>query len=937
MLKFILTSVFIFLFSAIYSQRYGNVKGVVFDTLANQPVSAATVTVVAKKDSSLVSFGMTDNAGRFEITGIPDGDYRLLFTHVNYHNRNVFFSISENEKSKDLGRVRMDDKTQMLAEVVVTNEAPPVTMIGDTVQYNAGSFKVQPNASVEQLLKKLPGVKVEKDGTVKAQGEKVTRVLVDGKEFFGNDPKLATKNLPADAVDKVQVYDKQSDQAELTGFEDGNYEKTINLKLKADKKKGVFGKVSAGGGTDGRYEGKANVNSFKGARQMSMLAMGNNTNAEGFSFMDILNFTGGMGKAQGGGGSFSINVSADDAALMGMAGNTNGINTMLGGGLNYNNIIGTKLDLQSSFFSNRLSPDIERHTSRQNFLQGGAVNYYSSNSYSNKINNTQRLNLNLLYQIDSQHSIRFMPSISYQSAKSQSNSDYRTLASNFNLQNDGTSFNQGENSGFNFKNEIMFRKKFKKRGRTFSAFLQTTINEMDGDGFLNSLTNFYNINTGSVMNRDTINQQYTNTGDQKGYNARLVYTEPILKRSLLEFSVGKSNNKNQSEQVTRDFNKTSGKFDLVNELQTNDFINTYGYTNAGLRMRTQKRKYNYSFGLTWQNAELEGKVISGIKDSTLSKSFNNLLANASFKYNFSKFKSFSITYNTFTTQPTVSQLQPIADVSNRLHIRQGNPDLKQEYTHALQGSLNLLSPYKNKNLFFFFNAMKTNNKIVNNDSINLLTGVRYTKPVNVDGIHNLNVNLSYSVPARFVKGTFEVSTRSSLYKGKQFINSTENSINTWTLGPEVRLDMNLHEKLNMMMSVNIDYTKTKYSLQSSLNTNYLRHEYSLSADWQMPASFFLSSEFTYTKNSQRIEGYNVDVPTWNASISKQFLKYNRGELKLSIYDILNRNIGISRNTNQNYIEDVRVNTLRRFCLLSFTYSLSKTGLNSGNGMKVIRR
>src|SRR5204863_7459284 len=230
-----------------------------------------------------------------------------------YHTTNKIFTINDDNKSRDFGSITMNDKNKVLEEVVVTNDAPPVTMVGDTVQYNAGSFKVQPNASVEQLLKKLPGVKVEKDGTVKAQGEKVSKVLVDGKEFFGNDPKIATKNLPADAIDKVQVYDKQSDQAQLTGFEDGNYEKTINLKLKKDRKKGVFGKVMAGGGDQERYSGKGNVNSFKGARQFSAIGMANNNNAEGFSFMDILNFTGELSRMQRGssGGNINMNISGE--------------------------------------------------------------------------------------------------------------------------------------------------------------------------------------------------------------------------------------------------------------------------------------------------------------------------------------------------------------------------------------------------------------------------------------------------------------------------------------------------------------------------------------------------------------------------------------------------------------------------------------------------
>ncbi|MCY7309414.1 MAG: carboxypeptidase-like regulatory domain-containing protein [Chitinophagaceae bacterium] len=248
--------IFLLLLSACFTtillaQKNGSVKGIAFDIISKQPVAAATVTVLERKDSSLVTFTMTGDDGQFQINGLAKGEYRLMISHVNYHNSNRFFSVTETAKNAELGNVTMNDKVKVLEEVVLASEAPPVTLINDTIQYNAGSFKVQPNASVEQLLKKLPGVKVEKDGTIKAQGQNVTKVLVDGKEFFGNDPKIATKNLPADAVDKVQVYDKQSDQAQLTGFEDGNYEKTINLQTGVRKTKPV--------NVDGIYNINSNI------------------------------------------------------------------------------------------------------------------------------------------------------------------------------------------------------------------------------------------------------------------------------------------------------------------------------------------------------------------------------------------------------------------------------------------------------------------------------------------------------------------------------------------------------------------------------------------------------------------------------------------------------------------------------------------------------
>ena len=926
--------------TTLLAQKNGSVNGVAFDTISKQPVVAATVTVLERKDSSLVTFTMTGSDGRFELKGLANGDYRLMITHVSYHNSNKFFSITEANKTAELGNLIMNDKAKVLEEVVLAAEAPPVTLINDTIQYNAGSFKVQPNASVEQLLKKLPGVKVEKDGTIKAQGEKVNRVLVDGKEFFGNDPKVATKNLPADAVDKVQVYDKQSDQATLTGFEDGNYEKTINLKLKKDKKKGMFGKINAGVGNKERYEGKFNVNSFKGARQFSAIGMGNNTNAEGFSFMDILNFSGELARMQrGGGGNININISGEDAAAMGIngGGRNNGINTAWGGGLNYNNIIGSKLDFQSNYFYNRYNPNQESHIQRQYFLPDSSY-FYNQNSFADNLNNSHRFNLNTLYQVDSMNSIRITPSFSYQTTNNRSQTDYQTLSEDKVLTNEGFSNNTSSTKGYNFRNDITWRKKFARKGRTFSLSLQTSLNESDGDGSLSSINSFYYPN-GSLLKRDTLNQQSTTKGDLKGYNAKAVYTEPVWKRSLLEFSVSKSNTKSTSEKLTHDYNKLNGKYDQLNNTLSNDFENTYGYINAGIRIRTQKKKYSYAVGANWQQAELEGKITTGVKDSLISKTFRNILPNARFQYNFTRFKSFSLSYNTSTNQPGMSQLQPVPDNSNSLNIREGNPDLKQEFNHTAQVHLTLVSPYKNKNLFMFLTAQATQNKIVNYDSINSL-GVKRTKPVNVNGVYNINSSISYSMPVRFLKGTVEVSSNTGVFKTKQFINTVGNDIRTFSVGPELRLDMNPTEKLNVGVGAGFNYNKTKYSLQSALNTNYLSQEYNASLDWEMPKGFFFATDFMYTINSQRAAGFNTKVPLWNASISKQMLKFNRGELKLSARDLLNKNVGISRNTNNNYMEDSKVLTLRQFFLLSFTYSLSKTGLNnagSGGGMRIITR
>ena len=924
MKKLYLLIICCFLYSFLLAQKNGVVKGIAFDTLSKQPVVAATVTLLLKKDSSLVSFAMTDSRGQFEIAGLANGEYRLLTTHVSYHNSSRLFTINDNNKQLNLGNIIMTDVSRMLSEVTVTAEAPPVTLIDDTVQYNAGSFKTVPNATVEQLLKKMPGIKVEKDGTVKAQGQEVKKVLVDGKEFFGSDPKLATKNLPADAVDKVQVYDKASDQAQLTGFDDGNSEKTINLKLKKDKKKGMFGKVMAGGGTNDRFEGKGNVNSFKGARQFSVIGMGNNTNSEGFSFMDMLNFNGSMSNVQSGGGGIEISIRNDNDNSQNNS--SNGIRTIWGGGFNYNNIIGNKTNFTSNYFYNRYNPNTETHIQRQYFLPGDSSYYYNQNSFAKNLNNSHKLNLGADIQIDSFHSIKISPSIGYQQTANSSVSDYNTFSLTGKPGTSGYSENESNNKGYNFRNDLLFRKKFRRAGRTLSLSLQNNVNASDGDGSLLS-TNTYRNTTGMVIRTDSINQHNTNSSDLNGYTAKLVYTEPIFKRSLLEFSIAKSNTISTAQKSTYDYNKLSGKFDHLNDRLTNDYENSYGYNQAGIRWRMQLRKFNAAAGVNWQQSELEGQSIAAGKDTTISKTFYNLLPNVRLQYNFTKFRNLRLNYTTSTKQPSVTQLQPVPDNTDPLNIKAGNADLKQELTHSVQLNFFSVNPFRNKNLFAFINLRRTDNKIVDFDTIDSV-GVKTTRPVNVNGVYDISGTVNLGLPLQFLKGSIHFGVTGSYTKNKSFINSAANSINTLNVSPDVRLDFEITEKLDISVSAGVNYYKTQYGLQASLNTEYLNHTYSTEINWQLPKSFYFNTEFTYTINNQLASGFNAKVPLWNAFISKQFLRYNRGEIKLSAFDMLKQNIGVSRSTSQNYIEDKRVKNLQRFFLLSFTYSLTKNGLSS---------
>lgn len=467
--------------------------------------------------------------------------------------------------------------------------------------------------------------------------------------------------------------------------------------------------------------------------------------------------------------------------------------------------------------------------------------------------------------------------------------------------------------------------------------LLNNINNSSGNGHLESMTNFYDA-ADLLLNTDSLNQKNTYSEHLNGYNARAVYTEPIFKKSLLELSLVNAYTSNSNEKTTWDYNHNNGKFDIVNNLLTNNYENTYRFNTAGIRIRKQSKLYSYALGVAWQMAGLKGKVITGVKDSFIRKMFADLLPNARFQYNFSRFKNIMLSYSTSTSQPTVAQLQPVPDNSNPLYIKQGNPNLKQEFTHVIHFNSSLVDPFKNRNFFAFISFMKTQNKIVNNDRINNL-GIDSVMPVNVNGVYSMNGNLNFGFPVHWLKGTIDITANFTQYHGKQFVNGTANTINSNNIGPEVRLELNPTEKLNLSFSAGVNYSKTSYSIPSARNAEHLVKECNVEVGWQLAKGLFFATDLNYRVNKQFTDGFNSTVPLWNSSLSKQMLRFNRGELKVSANDILNKNVGINRSTNQNYIEDSRVNNLQRFFLLSFTYNLTKTGLGKtgGGGMKIITR
>ena len=906
-----------------------SVKGQLTDSLQKQQVSDATVSLVNAKDSSLVAFTRTDSTGHFSFHQLKPGKYRLSASQVNFHPGWKNFELINDV---DLGTLSMKDKSIMEA-VTVTAQRPPVVVNGDTLEFNAEAFKTKPNAVVEDMLKKMPGVEVDKDGTIRVNGKRISRVLVNGKDFFNGDPKMATRNLAADAIDKVQVFEKQSDQSEFTGIDDGNKTPTINLKLKKDKKNAAFGKASMAAGTKERYDGQFNINKFDGERQLSAIGMANNTNRQGFSLMDMLNFSGQTRKMMGGGGVRIVvnNGDGDDNGFgLPVAGinNNQGITQTIAGGLNYNNTWNKKTELNASYFYNNLTLDNTRNTNRRNIVPGNEFTYLQNSSSENR-SNSNRLNFSVDHKIDSFNSIKLSSVIGYQQGKAKKQNDYESFIPDDKILNNGFSNTDHSTEGYIINNELLYRHKFKKKGRTFSVTGAMQYNDSRAKGVQNAINNFFS--NGSISLRDTLDQNTRLNSITQSYSVNANYTEPLSKRSLLEFRGFYNINQGELDRKTFDYNKTSGKYDRVNTILSNAFENIYAYTGGGVSMRTQQKKYGYSLGANLQYAQLN----SQLKDSVFNvqQYFTNLLPIANFSYNFTKAKSIRLDYSTSTSQPSVRQLQPVKDLSDPLNISVGNPALKQSYTHNASLQFFNASQAKQKNLFIFFNYAGTKNAIVGSDVINS-SGIRTSMPINTNGVYNLLANVEHGFRVKKLKTRFDAGISMNFNRSVNFINNEKNKTGVFSVMPRISANYSYKELLDIEAVARVSYNDARYSLQSSFNNEYWRQVYELNVILNLPAGFNISNEFSYSAYTGRSNGYNPRIALWNASVSKQVLKSKKGEVKLSAFDLLNQNTGIDRSGNTIYVEDIRYKTLQRFFTLGFTYSLQKA--SSGGPGAVIK-
>jgi hypothetical protein len=895
------------------------IQGTLKDSIANRALNAATVSLVYEKDSSLLSFSRTNESGVFNFKNVTPGAYLVSVSYVGYVPKWVPVLIGS-EKTVEMGVIYMNDVNTM-STVTVTARRPPVVINGDSVEFNSENFKTAPNAVVEDLLKKMPGMEVDKSGGITVNGKTVTKVFVNGKEFFSGDPKMATKNLPADAVDKIQVYDRKSDQAMFTGIDDGSEETAINLKLKKDRNRSTFGKLSGGAGTPSVFDVQGNVNVINNDEQFSAIGGANNTNRQNFSNRNIVNFSGGGGGRPGAGGGVTINFGGGSGET---DANAQGIADTYSIGGNYSNIFNDK---KTEFNANLSVSDVTRNNNSSSFTQnltpGNAFNRIS-NSNSIAGNKQQNFGSTIDHKVTDNFSFRFTPSLGLQQTTNYSEDSTQTYLTNGSLLNSNTTIASSASDAVNAASTLLLRKKFAKKGRTLSSTITQSFNRSNSTGnqFTEQLT--YNQN---VLTKDSIlDQQNTRKGENTSYSANLIYTEPLGKKSLLEFNTYLSKSIGSSSRRIFDRNDATDTYDLLNTRLTNEFNSEYTYSGGGMSYRSNQKKYNFATGFSLQKAMLDGENISA--KTKLSQSFQDILPNATFRYNFSQTKNLNIDYRTSTNQPSITQLQPVLDQSNINRQSIGNPDLKRSYVHNLNIRFFSSKILAGKSFFSTLNASTTNNSIVNYDSV-LPNRTILTRPVNVNGAYRVNGSMNYGFGIKKLKSRLSFGLNAGLNNNISFANGLLNTIVTKSTGPSMSYTYIVDDVIDINLTARYSFSNTNNAVNPTLNTNFLTKVFGADMTNYLPFNIVLNQSFNYAINTGRAEGFNTAVPIWNASFSKFFMKNKRAEIKMSAFDLLNKNIGISRNVSQNQIVDRSYNVISQYFLLTFTYSLQKSGLGGG--------
>lgn len=888
-----------------FAQQSGvNVTGSVVEQGSDTPIEQATVRLLNVKDSAMVRGVVSARNGSFTLKNVKKGSYLLHITFIGYDPLYQPLQITGKKNPVNVGKLELSDGAIELGEAVVIGKAPEVTVRNDTVEYNADSYKVTEGSVLEDLLKKMPGVEVDSEGKITVNGKEVKKVTVDGKEFFSDDPKVASKNLPAKMIDKLQVLDKKSDMAQMTGFDDGEEETVINLTVKPGMKQGWFGNAYGGYGSKDRYEGNAMVNRFVNNDQITFMGGANNTNNMGFSDLASTMFSG-MG---GGGG------------RRGGFGAGSGITSSGNAGLNFSKEFKPdKLTLGGNTRYSHSDNDARSKSDRQNILPGDSSSYDNSEAMSRTKSDNFGVDFRLEWKPDTMTQLIFRPSFSLSHSMNDNFSDATTLDNERDTVNTNKSSNYSESNGYNLNASIDFSRKLNNKGRVFSATLSGGNSDSYSDGMNRSDIVYFN-QTDALKN-SIIDQR--SRYDNKGFNYRayVSWVEPIGHNNFIQATYSISQRK--QEALKNVYNQDAdGIYNVLDSAYSQSYRNNFISQRASLSFKSQRAKFNYTIGLNLDPSYSSSENFVG--DTTLSKIIRkvvNLSPMAQFNYMFDKRTNLRIMYNGRTSQPSMTQLQPVADISDPTNITIGNPDLNPRYTNNVFIRFQQFTPEKQRAFMIMANGSYIINDIVSYTSYNQETGVKTTTYKNVNGNYSGNVRMMLNTPLKNKKFSINSMTMASFANSNGYINEEKNTNRNLILSERGGIDFR-SSYLDLGVNGNIRYNATSNSLQKENNQNTFNYGAGGYTTIYLPLNFKIESDVNWSTNSGYGDGFKQNEVLWNASASKSFLKNNQGTLRFKIYDILQQRSNISRSVTASYIQDSEYNTLGSYFMVHFIYRFS---------------
>lgn len=913
--------VFFILFSIVVSaQNTFSVKGRTVSAVDKKPLESATIYITSAKDSTMIDYTISDKNGNFNFSIRKQTQpFIVKVSSIGFETyQKQYPNLSSN---LEVGEILINDAVTTLGEVTIVGEAPPVRIKNDTLEFNASSFKVRPDANVEALLKQLPGVEINKDGKITVNGKEVNEILVNGKSFFGKDGAVAIKNLPSEIIDKIQVSDTKTTEEKLSGQAASSDNKSINITIQEDKNKGLFGKFTGGYGTDDRYESSGLLNYFKDKQKISFLGSSNNINATGFSMDEIFDAMGG-GRNRSvysrGDGSFSIN-GVD-------FGGGSGITQSSMVGLNYADEWWKKFEPSGSYFYTNSKTDNDTKSRTENFLtsESGTNSSFitESNGTSQNRNDGHNMSFEFEYKIDSLTTLSIRPNF----VKNNSSFESQSEQSSFNdlgLVNESKSNNLRENDVTTFENDLYLSKKFKKKGRNFGFTFNNSNKTNDVDDITNSETYFYQ---DAALPDDIRRQREFDNVKESKYYTRLGYSEPVTDSLILTVRTSYEWQDYDKNQSTYNFNGATNQYSEFNNLLSYDMTSKTRTFNPSVSLNLRKKKYSGGVGLGTQVISFENTSLYNGLENNVNQDYIYPTANAWLNFNLTKSQSVYMYYNFEVEMPTAMQILPVVDLTSPLYQISGNPDLKPMKNHNIHLNYNNYD-YASKSGFYlyagftFYEQQIITSRVF--DPTDLINRATYQN-INDTYFSYFGFNWNKSIKRESNTFRFGFGINSNINKDKGLTNNLPYEANKISLEPNVNFGWDYGKLLTIEPSYGYSMNNTNYTNYTIDKSSNFTHNFKMQTTSYWPKHFVFGNDFGYTYNSNISDGFKKDFFLLNSSLGYNFMD-DKLLFKVKVYDLLNQNQSAVRYINPESIQDIQNTVLKRYAMFSLTYKIEKFG------------